>query len=366
MIHFLVPAGQELIEDYLNLGGRELAPRCRILDYESLPGRTSFEPGTYVLTSLDRLSPAQERLLGELHRRLAGVEGFRFLNDPVRTLGRLELLEALARRGMNDFRAVRATADYTKLRYPVFVRSERLHDGALSPLIHSPKKVASWIGRALFKGYRLHDLIVVEFCETVGADGFYRRFAAFVVGERVIPRGLERGRVWMAKRYQTEFSLELALEERDFVLTSPHADQLSEIFEIAGIEYGRIDYAVKGGRIRTWEINVAPTIGQGRRGPTRQIPKELKKVRDESKNFFYSRFREAWEAVDLPSDGRPPVPIAWDAAGARAANPPAAIRKRWAVRLVEILQPVMPALLALARPFFPLVGRVARAAARRR
>lgn len=365
MIHFLAPAGQDNIPEYLGLWGRDLAKRCRILDYESLPLQTRFDRGAYVLTSLDRLSPLQERLLGELHRRLIGNEGFRILNDPVRTLRRLDLLTELWRLKLNDFRGVRAIADLTHLRYPVFVRSERSHEGALSPLLHSPKEVAASIGRALLQGYRLGDLLVVEFCETADADGLYRRYAAFIVGRRIISRGLERGWNWIAKRYQSEFSRAMVLEERDYVFTNPHEAQLAGIFEIARVDYGRIDYSMKDGRVQTWEINLAPTIGRGL-GPTnRQIPEELQPIRMETKRHFYARFREAWEAVDLAADGQPAVPFVLDPGAIRATRPPEPGRKRWFVSLAKVLRPAKPLLLALARPLLPLLGGLARLAAAR-
>ena len=365
MIHFLTPAGQDLIPDYLSLWGKELVPRVRILDYESLSSRKSFDPGTYVLTSLDRLSPAQERVLAEVHARLSVESGFRFLNHPTRTRMRLDLLEELARLKWNDFRAFRASADLDGLRYPVFVRSERAHDGALSPLLRSPREVRTAIGRALFKGYRFDDLLVVEFCDTAGADGLYRRYAAFIVGDRILARNLERGPDWMAKRYQTEFSESQTAEEREFVFSNPHEAQLREIFRIAGIEYGRIDYAVRDGRVQTWEINVAPTIGRGQRPTTKKIPDRLQPIRRISQEHFYRLFQEAWEAVDLPSDGQP-VPVAFTAESAAAARPAKALRKPWLVRSIESLRPAMPLLLALARPLFPLVGALARASSRRR
>ena len=365
MIHFLAPAGQDNIPEYLGLWGRDLAERCRILDYESLPLQTRFDRGAYVLTSLDRLSPLQERLLGELHRRLSETAGYRILNDPVRTLRRLDLLTELWRLNLNDFRGVRAIADLTHLRYPVFVRSERSHEGALSPLLHSPREVEASIGRALLQGYRLGDLLVVEFCETVDADGLYRRYAAFIVGRRIISRGLERGRNWIAKRYQSEFCRAMVLEERDYVFTNPHEAQLAGIFEIARVDYGRIDYSMKDGRVQTWEINLAPTIGRGL-GPTnRQIPDELQPIRMDTKRHFYARFREAWEAVDLAADGQPAVSIVLDPGAIRATRPPEPGRKRWLVSLAKVLHPARPLLLALARPLFPLLGGLARLAAAR-
>ena len=103
----------------------------RIIHYEDLPDRARFERGTYILTALEYMSPPMLALLTAIHGQLAGVEGFRFLNHPVRTLRRFDLLRELERRGENPFRAVRAGGDLEGLRYPVFLRAERSHDGAV-------------------------------------------------------------------------------------------------------------------------------------------------------------------------------------------------------------------------------------------
>jgi hypothetical protein len=39
-----------------------------------------------------------------------------------------------------------------------------------------------------------------------------------------------------------------------------HEASLREIFRLARIEYGRMDYALLGGRLQVWEINTNPTI----------------------------------------------------------------------------------------------------------
>ncbi len=172
MIHFVVPAAQEnLFHEYLAFWGRPVAERTSILHYETLLRRTLLERGTYVLSSLDQLGPAMESAVEEVHRQIAGKEGFRFLNHPFRALRRYDLLTELARLNWNDFRVVRAAGDLAGLRYPVFLRAERSHDGAISPLLRSARAVEAGIGRALVQGHRLRDLLVVEFCGTADAGG---------------------------------------------------------------------------------------------------------------------------------------------------------------------------------------------------
>src|SRR5687768_13056745 len=142
MIHFLVPAAQDRgINDYLDVFGVPLREDFRILHYEDLSNEKEFPRGTYVLSALDQLNPANARLLSEIYRQLKDVPGIRFLNNPTKTLQRFDLLTELNRRGMNEFSAVRAGSDRNNLRYPVFIRNERLHEGALSPLLNSEREI---------------------------------------------------------------------------------------------------------------------------------------------------------------------------------------------------------------------------------
>jgi hypothetical protein len=361
MIHFVLPAANEwTAREYFSKWGRSVAGRFRVLRYEDLAAKTSFDRGTYLLTGFfpRRLQPLME----ELHRQLSAVEGIRFVNHPTRTLRRFELLEELYRRGWNGFRAVRlATADVAALRYPIFLRSEEEHSGALSPLLRSPSEIDGALGKALWQGYRLDDLLAVEFCDTADAEGFYRKYSAYIVGDRILARAIERGRGWMLKHARAEFTEATILAEREFIVTNPHEAELRKIFEIAGTEFGRIDYGIQNGRIQTWEINLLPAIGRGQ-GERRHavVPSELEPLRDVGKRHFYRGFAEAWEAVDLPSDRQPPVQVALSPA-LRAPGRARPVRRGGPLRaLRQMLRPLKPLLEPFSRPVYPLITRLAR------
>lgn len=361
MIHFVLPRESEwTVREYLSRWGRPVAGRFRVLHYESLAFRTSFERGAYVLAGL-QLSPAMQRLVEELHGRLSDAEGVRFLNHPTRTLRRYDLLEELRRRNLNEFRAARLTGDLASLRYPIFLRSEPEHSGSLSPLLHSPSEIEAAIGRALWQGYRLEDLLAVEFCDTADATGYYRKYSAYVVGDRILAKSMEYGREWMLKHARCEFSEAMILEEREYIRGNPHERQLREIFGVGGVQYGRIDYAIKNGRIQTWEINLHPTIGRGPGEERRsRVPPELEPLREVGKEHFHRGFAAAWEAVDLPSDRLPPVPIAFGASTIRAARS-RPVRRRGLLRAVRrVVRPFRPLLEPLSRAVFPLLTRLAR------
>ena len=305
LIHYLTLAGRWMFSEYLEYWGRDLAEsKIRILRYEDLLHETRFDTGTYVFSTIEEVAPSMARFIDELSLRLAEVDSVRIFNDPKRVLRRYDLHAELSRLGRNRFRSFRAASDLSNIRYPVFVRAERSHDGALSPLLHSPLEVETWIGRAMALGRPLDDLMVVEFCGTANAEGWYRKYAAFNVGGRIIPRSMNYGRNWMLKFGGNEFTLEMAIEELAYVQSNPHERELAEIFAIAGIDYGRIDYAIQDGRVQTWEINVNPTIGRGLRPSSRTIAPELRDTREKTKEEFYARFNAAWEEVERRASAR--------------------------------------------------------------
>jgi len=369
MIFYVAPRSAAwTVHEYLSRWGKEVAGRLAVVHYEDFLERRSFERGTWVLSALCSLTDETRARLASVHGRLAGREGLRFLNHPTRTLRRYGLLEELWRRGWNEFRAVRATEDFAGLRYPVFLRSERHHDGALSPVLESPRAVEAAIGRALVRGRPLHDLLVVELCDTSDAEGCYRKYTAYIVGDRVLSRNVEKGHDWVVKHSSTEFTRALVEEERQYGLDNPHKKDLERIFAIAGAQYGRIDYAVKDGRIQTWEINLHPTIGRGPGERKRQIvPPELEGHREVAKSNFHKAFREAWEAVDdVPPGPAVEIETATSASRASAPEPVLPPPSRLARMRRLALRPVRRAALLLATPFLPGIGRTALRRARAR
>lgn len=354
MIHYLAPRdGDFTIREYLELRGRGLAGRMSVLHYEELPAWRALPAGTYVLSALDQLYPAGTRLLGELLDRLAEAGPcVRVLNSPRTTLLRLALLEELAHRGLNRHRAVSAAGDLGGLRFPVFLREEHRHTGAMTELLQTPAQLRAALARAIVRGHRLKDLLVVEFCDTADAEGLFRKYAAFIVGSQIIPKSLAHGRTWMLKHAEADFTPSTILEERAYVLENPHEQELRRIFELARVEYGRIDYSLKGGAIQTWEINLNPVIGRGRRSSSRRavpVPEELQPLREPAKEHFYRRLQAALEEVDVGGEPRQ-IAIDWS---------PRALRQSGAMTRHEHGSGRLASLKRALRPLRPAIDRIA-------
>jgi hypothetical protein len=296
--------------------------RFQVLASDRLLPDHSFTPGTYVFT-LDNLLPAEREYYGQLWSQLGSHRsGVRLLNDPRETIGRLALLQSLHAAGRSRVQAVRATEPMESLHYPVFLREETGHSGNLTPLLHAPDQVHRALRRLALRGFRRRELLAVEFCDTADARGIYRKYSAYIVGDRVVPRCLEFGRDWMVKHDPGAYDAGRIAEEREYVRSNPHEARLREIFAAASVQYGRIDYALLDGRLQVWEINLNPTIGRHLpRGQESPDVRRVRELRRDTNDIFYTRFLAAWEAVDTETAAQGAIAVhldsrVWDAARA--------------------------------------------------
>ena len=181
------------------------------------------------------------------------------LNDPRSVLRRLELLRTLHRDGINSFNAYRADALERPERWPVFVRGEQDHEGPSLPLLHDPAELAGVLEADRERGIDLSRRLIVEYAESKSPDGLYRKYGAFRIGDRIYPRHIFFSRQWMVKLEPPPHDAAIA-EEREFIEQGPDNERLMEIFERAGVQYGRIDYARVGAKLAVWEINTNPSV----------------------------------------------------------------------------------------------------------
>ena len=379
-----IPRG---MPEYLDGPGAALADRIQLLYYEELASPTrspgiaasrtvtasrdvsaspdiaastalDFAAGTYIISAFDQLTNAGQQVTRSLCDALVreAARGVRVLNRPGKALTRFELLNTLRATGRNAHGAARVSGDLSGLRYPVFLRSEWQHHGAASPLLQSHAELDRAVGELVLRGHSLDDLLAVEYIDTADSAGMYRKYAAFVVGGAIIARSLAYGASWMLKHDSTEFSMAMAVEERDYLVNNPHEAPLRDIFALAGIEYGRIDYAMRGDAIEVWEINLNPTIGRGRRPSKGKIPASLQAVRAEGRDVFYERFARALAALDAGPLPGPPIRVQIDPAMRHVP-----MVRRGTARLGfarAVFRMFRPVLEPVARVLFPLVGRL--------
>lgn len=70
---------------------------------------------------------------------------------------------------------------------------------------------------------------MVEFCPTADGDGWYRKYAAAIVGDRIVPRHMMTGRDWMLKVESARSSAEIIAKELQYHEENPHRQQIAEI-----------------------------------------------------------------------------------------------------------------------------------------
>ncbi len=310
MIFFLVTEGHPYpIELYLGTWGRALAGRLRTLPYERLGERASLPAGAaYVFSDIERLGGRRAEIAARLWQELAerGGGSVRLLNHPTRSMRRYELLRALHERGVNRSNAYRLTEWRRPARFPVFLRVEDGHEGPLTPLLRTERELDEAAARIALEGWYRDRVLVVEFCDTADRTGIFRKYSAFNVGGRIVPRHLFFSRSWMVKERDL-VERDLLAEERRYVEENPHRRFLEECFELARIDYGRIDYALKDGAPQVFEINTNPMT----MAPVDSTVPGRYPVHE----LFARGFGEALEAIDAGADRRPSgsIPIAVEA-----------------------------------------------------
>ncbi|WP_293372115.1 hypothetical protein [Nevskia sp.] len=263
MLIFLTSARHDYtIKGFLETEASPLTGRVINLNFEEFLSWRQLPAGHYIFADVDRLKP-DERLavaarMAELQRLLPNA---RLLNHPLRSLGRQALLTALEAAGINRFRSRRATEDLSVLHYPLFVRTEVEHGGSLTPLLDDPASLDAALAELAARGVPLAECLVVEFVDVRNDEGLYEKYGMLRVGDALYGSDLCVNTGWICKGENDEYSSE-AWVEKDlaFQRSSPHAELIRPIFELAGIDYGRIDYAFSNGALQVFEINSNPTI----------------------------------------------------------------------------------------------------------
>ncbi len=322
MLYFVVTrAHAYTLRIFLETWGRSLSRRFRTIPYEDLFFLRELPRGAYLFADLERLSPDQLLAAKHIHGRLT-ADGVRCLNDPNRSLRRHDLLKMLHHEGVNSFNVHRLPEGLDAARLPAFIRHDDAHDGNLTPLLHTREALRDAFDALRQAGENPARLLAVEYRETADAAGIYRKYGAMRIGNRIIPRHILFSGNWMLK-FSDRTNPEFMAEELQYHDANPHETELRRIFDLAGIEYGRIDYAMHDGRIEVWEINTNPMILVS--------PADIAEPRLAGQKQSYVKMKTAFEELDpgdapghirlrLPPDlaralGDRPMPRAFRAAG---------------------------------------------------
>jgi len=258
MICFLVSRGYAFTLAPLQRDAN--APEVTILTYDSALNETRLPKATYVFVDLDRLSSPDLVAAGHLFRRLAS-RGCRVLNDPTRVLTRLPLLQCLHRNGINAFNVYSLDEADASKQFPVFIRIADDHKGPLTDLILDQDTLECAIEALTEIGYPRSELMIVEYSAEPVRPGIFRKLSVFRVAERYLPHVCVHDVSWNIKAGRSGVAPpELYDEELEILQKNPYAERMKKVFEIARIDFGRVDFSFVNGRPCIYEINTNPTI----------------------------------------------------------------------------------------------------------
>ena len=265
MIYLLVTdRGSRTIQDYLRDWADNLAAKITVLLYENYFGWPPEAPGTYIFSDLERLTDAQVLVFGNCADRLEkSFPEALIVNHPKHALRRFDLLQTLHDTGINSFKAYPLLQVPHTVRFPIFLRFARDHNGPCSQLIPDQNALMSATMKFTVAGFRLDEILAIEYCDTCSADGWFRKYSAFRFGDRVVPAHVVFSRHWVAKD-NSELETHLREEQKNYASSNPHANFIRRIFDLAKIQYGRIDYSMLGDKPQVWEINTNPVLLKAR------------------------------------------------------------------------------------------------------
>lgn len=264
MIYFFTRFYKGTINGFIESWAPHLRPLIRVVRYREIPFFKSVPGGTYIFADLERMRPWESYFAKKLGLRLRTA---RVLNAPEGYLGKFQLLKVLQKAGMNDFQVYRLGEldGQTKgPNFPVFLRRDDDHRGSIGGLLHSEKELTRVVSKlSLRDRLAKKQLMVEEYCDCVGADGMFRKYSAMNINGTLIPSHVYFSKGWLTK--SPDFvSDSTAAEEEEFVKNFPHKTQIAEVFRLAGLSYGRVDYGLKNGKVQVWEINTNPIITRRR------------------------------------------------------------------------------------------------------
>jgi hypothetical protein len=247
------------VRKFLQVDGARQKARIESATYQNDVRSGVAGPATYIFADLERVAPPRLGTLAKEWSELEAAGGNRLLNHPVRALRRYELLRRLHEGGINQFNVYRLDEVRRPARFPVFIRREDEHDGPVTGLLRDQAAYDRELEAIAKLPIARDRLLAVEVCETRDANGINRKYSAACVGGEIQPFHLYVSRLLIVKHSTDAIvDAETAAEEMRYFDENPHESQLREIFALARIDYGRIDYSFRRGRIQVWEINTNP------------------------------------------------------------------------------------------------------------
>ena len=289
IIYLTTRTHMNVINWYLETWGQPLGSKIIPVAYEDLFKKRNLPLATYIFADIERLSPRETEEVAWISNQLQKHNQVRLLNHPLWSMCRYELLKTLYNQGSNQFNIYRLTEDLSHAKFPVFIRGENDHKGNQTPLLKTREELDEAIIQLVNRGESRQDKVIIEFCDTQDDQGTFKKYSAFAFGNTIVPVHVRYQKGWVVKANSLK-TAQREQENKTYVETNPHAEQIKAIFKIARIQYGRIDYSFRGENMQVWEINTNPTICHFKESNQAAISQEV------SKNI-----EQAFLSIDTPT-----------------------------------------------------------------
>lgn len=296
MITYLVSdLNRNPLSKLIRRSGKQL-PRMRIITYDAAFRRLSVPRGTLVFTDFDLLTDYELDAAGSIAAAAATAgPDVRILNHPLRATERAAMHRRLNAAGLNPV-VVTRIEDEMPRRYPVFIRLQAGCEAPDTGLIANEAEYRRALAALDAAGRPRRGRIAVSYEAAPDADGNFRKYGAFRIGDRIVPQHILRAPGWYVKKSNTAMTPAFAQEELAFVRDNPHRDALMALFDKAGYEFGRADYTLVDGKLVLFEINSNPSFPDLRQGVRQGSARHL---------LLAETLHKAFRAIDIPaSSGR--------------------------------------------------------------
>lgn len=295
MIYFLLDKNNSFtIRNYQKYRGHDIAHKIGIVLYPDLEKLNGLEATTLIFSDLDRLNSKQLERVKQIANQIKQKHpDLKLINSPEGVMLRYDLLKTLFKNGINSFNVYRLNEPRKEIQFPVFLREENNHTGALTGLIYSEKQLGKHIIAKVLLGYLRKKLLIVEYCNISNVKGLSNKYSAVNLNGKIVPRYFEISKNWMVKSDDAtaDFPVEFKIEKYwEFLNSNPHEKWLQNIFKLSGINYGRIDYSIKDENKKqlneVWEINLNPAYY----GNPKRMYGEMDKIYQFSHNLMKEEY----------------------------------------------------------------------------
>ncbi|QDC08718.1 hypothetical protein FHY55_05460 [Oceanicola sp. D3] len=245
--------------------------KVKLMGYEAAARRGRLPAGSAIFTDFERMSPPWLEVAATLRARAAAT-GAPVLNNPARFLPRAALLKALQRASVNRFGCWLPLLGERPERFPCFLRTGWAHRGVIGDLLEDAAMADAALEAALEAGHTLHDLMFIEYAGLAREGGVFRKRAAYAVEGEVTPALTVSQRHWVAKSGElgAASAAQYAADEAE-MHAYPHNEMVRRVMDLAGQQFGRVDFGLTEEGVAVFELNTNPYIrfGTGHPDPER-------------------------------------------------------------------------------------------------